>query len=362
LTDESYIKLAIEIAKKGMGSVGPNPLVGCVIIKNERIIGAGFHEKYGGKHAEINAIESAIENVEGSIMFINLEPCNHQGLTPPCTDKIIESKIKRVVVGTLDMNPLVSGSGIKKLKSSGVEVKVGLLENECITLNKFFFKYIISGLPYVTLKVAQTLDGKIADVHGESKWISSAQSRKYVHELRSKYDAVLVGAGTVKKDDPNLTVRLVEGRNPRRIMIDTDLSIKSTNKLYLNNGDKKLIIVTSVKNSDKKNKIKRLTNCGAHLIFVNEEEKNKLNLKEVLKELGKMKISSILVEGGGGVFTSFVKKNIFDEILLFISPKILGSGLPVINNIGVKSIRNALKVKMGNCERIGDDFMVELYK
>jgi diaminohydroxyphosphoribosylaminopyrimidine deaminase/5-amino-6-(5-phosphoribosylamino)uracil reductase len=206
------------------------------------------------------------------------------------------------------------------------------------------------------------LDGKIADEHGESKWISSAQSRKYVHELRSKYDAVLVGAGTVKKDDPNLTVRLVEGRNPRRIMIDTDLSIKSTNKLYLNNGDKKLIIITSVKNSVKKNKIKRLTNCGAHLIFVNEEEKNKLNLKEVLKELGKMKISSILVEGGGGVFTSFVKKNVFDEILLFMSPKILGSGLPVINNIGVKSIRNALKVKIGNCEKIGDDIMVELYK
>jgi diaminohydroxyphosphoribosylaminopyrimidine deaminase/5-amino-6-(5-phosphoribosylamino)uracil reductase len=362
LTDESYIKLAIEIAKKGMGSVAPNPLVGCVIIKNERIVGAGFHEKYGGKHAEINAIESAIESVEGSSMFLNLEPCNHSGLTPPCTDKIIESKIKRVVVGTLDMNPLVSGSGIKKLKSAGIEVKVGILENECVALNKFFFKYIISGLPYVTLKIAQTLDGRIADEHGESKWISSTQSRRYVHDLRSKYDAVLVGAGTVKKDDPNLTVRMVEGRNPRRIVIDTDLSIKSTNKLYLNNSDKKLIIVTSNKNTDKKNKIKRLENCGAHLIFVNEEEKNKLNLKEVLKELGKMKISSILVEGGGCIFTSFVKKNVFDEILLFIGPKILGAGLPVINNIGIKSIRNALKVKIGNCEKIGDDLMVELYK
>ena len=362
MTEESYIKLAIEIAKKGMGFVGPNPLVGCVIIKNERIIGAGFHEKYGGKHAEINAIESAIESVEGSSMYINLEPCNHSGHTPPCTSKIIESKIKRVVVGTLDMNPLVSGNGIKKLKSAGIEVKVGILENECVSLNKFFFKYIISGLPYVTLKVAQTLDGRIADEHGESKWISSTQSRRYVHELRSKYDAVLVGAGTVKKDDPNLTVRLVEGRNPRRIMIDTNLSIKSTNKLYLNNGDKKLIIVTSNKNTDKKNKIKRLENCGAHLIYVNEDEKNKLNLKEVLKELGKMKISSILVEGGGGVFTSFVKKNVFDEILLFMGPKILGTGLPTINNIGIKSLRNALKVKIGNCERIGDDLMVELYK
>lgn len=345
-----------------MGSVSPNPLVGCVIIKNERIIGAGFHEKYGGKHAEINAIDSSIESVEDSTMFINLEPCSHQGLTPPCADKIIESKIKRVVVGTLDMNPLVSGSGIKKLKSAGVEVKVGVLENECIALNKFFFKYITTGLPYVTVKVAQTLDGRIADEHGESKWISSTQSRRYVHDLRSKYDAVLVGAGTVKRDDPNLTVRLVEGRNPRRVIIDTCLSIKSTNKLYLNNGDKKLIIVTSVKNLDRKNKIKRLLNCGAKLVFVNEEEKNKLSLREVLKELGKMKITSVLVEGGGGVFTSFIKKNVYDEILLFMTPKILGAGLPVINNIGIKSIRNALKIKIGNFEKVGDDLMVELNK
>jgi diaminohydroxyphosphoribosylaminopyrimidine deaminase / 5-amino-6-(5-phosphoribosylamino)uracil reductase len=364
LTDESYIKLAIEIAKNGMGYVSPNPLVGCVIIKNERIIGAGFHEKYGGKHAEINAIESAIESVEGSTMYINLEPCSHQGLTPPCADKIIETKIKRVVVGTLDMNPLVSGRGIKKLKSAGVEVKVGVLENECVSLNKFFFKYITNGLPYVTLKAAQTIDGKIADDHGESKWISSAHSRRYVHELRSKFDAVLVGAGTVKQDDPNLTVRLVEGRNPRRIVIDTCLSIKSTNKLYVNNGDKKLIIVTSVNNLHRKNKIKRLYNCGAQIIFVNqdENEKHKLNLKEVLKELAKMHISSILVEGGREVFTSFIKKNLFDDILLFLCPKILGSGLPVINNIGIKSIRNALKIKIGNYEKIGEDLMVELYK
>ncbi|MDR3610635.1 MAG: bifunctional diaminohydroxyphosphoribosylaminopyrimidine deaminase/5-amino-6-(5-phosphoribosylamino)uracil reductase RibD [Ignavibacteriaceae bacterium] len=362
MTDESYIKLAIEIAKKGMGSVAPNPLVGCVIIKNERIIGAGFHEKFGGKHAEINAIESAIENVDGGTMYINLEPCSHQGLTPPCANRIIESKIKRVVVGTLDMNPLVSGRGIKKLKSAGIDVKVGILENECVNLNKFFFKYILSGIPYVTIKVAQTLDGRIADEHGQSKWITSPQSRKFVHELRSKYDAVLVGAGTVKQDDPNLTVRLVEGRNPRRIIIDSNLSIRSTNKLYLNNSDKKLIIVTSVNNLDKKNKLKRLTNAGAHIIFVNEDEKKKLNLKEVLKELGKIKISSVLVEGGGGVFTSFIKKNLFDEILLFISPKFLGAGLPVVNNIGIRSIRNALKLKINNCERIGDDILVELNK
>jgi len=192
LTDESYIRLAVEIAKKGMGNVSPNPLVGCVIIKNDRIIGAGYHERYGGPHAEINAINSAAENVEGSTLYINLEPCSHYGKTPPCTDRLIECKIKRVVIGTMDMNPLVSGDGIKKLKAAGIEVKVGVLEKECIDLNKFFFKYITRKIPFVTLKAACTLDGKIADSSGDSKWISSTASRRYVHYLRSKYDACLL--------------------------------------------------------------------------------------------------------------------------------------------------------------------------
>jgi len=362
LTDESYIKLAIEIAKKGVGYVSPNPMVGCVIIKNERIIGAGFHQKFGEKHAEINAIESAIESVEGSTLYVNLEPCNYQGKTPPCVDRIIESKIKRVVVGTLDMNPLVCGKGIRKLKSAGIEVKVGILEQECISLNKFFFKHIITGMPYVSLKAAQTLDGRIADLHRESKWISSSQSRKYVHELRSKYDAVLIGAGTVKRDDPNLTVRLVEGRNPYRVVLDTALSLRSSNKLFQNNGDKKLIVVTSTNSSEKKNKIKRLTNCGAQIVFVNEDGGKKLDLKSALKELGKLNISSILVEGGGEIFTSFIHKNLFDDIFLFISPKFLGAGLSVINDIGIKSIRNAFKIKIAATEKIGDDLLLELNK
>ncbi len=191
MTDESYIRLAIEIAKKGAGRVSPNPLVGAVVVKNERILGAGFHEKFGGKHAEINAIEKAKESIEGATLFVNLEPCSHYGKTPPCVDRIISEKIKRVVIGTLDMNPLTSGIGVKKLKSAGIDVKVGILENECIGLNKFFFKYITKKLPYVSLKSAQTIDGRIADKSGESAWISSLQSRKYVHSLRAQYDAVL---------------------------------------------------------------------------------------------------------------------------------------------------------------------------
>ena len=247
MTDESYIKLAIELAKKGIGKVSPNPLVGCVIIKDERIIGAGYHEKFGGNHAEINAINSARENLEGAALYINLEPCSHQGKTPPCVDKIIEKKIKRVVVGTLDMNPMISGAGVKKLKAAGIEVKVGLLEKECVELNKFFFKYITKKIPYVTLKVAQTIDGKIADTAGNSKWISSMVSRRRVHSLRTKYDAVLVGAGTVVSDDPSLTVRLTEGRNPKRIILDSNLDLTSEYKIIRNNPDKNLIVVTSKK-------------------------------------------------------------------------------------------------------------------
>lgn len=238
MADESYIQLAIEIAKKGTGSVSPNPLVGCVIIKDNKIIGAGYHQKFGEEHAEINAINSSAESVEGSTLYVNLEPCSHHGKTPPCVDRIIKEKIKRVVIGTLDVNPLVSGNGVKALKKAGVDVKVGVLENECIELNKFFFKYITSKLPYVTLKAAQTLDGMIADKNKNSEWISSKESIKYVHWLRASYDAVLFGSDTAKIDNPKLTVRMVEGRNPYRVVLDSKLSLKTDLYLFKNNFDK----------------------------------------------------------------------------------------------------------------------------
>jgi diaminohydroxyphosphoribosylaminopyrimidine deaminase / 5-amino-6-(5-phosphoribosylamino)uracil reductase len=361
VTDESYIKLAIEIAKKGRGNVSPNPLVGCIIVKGERIIGAGYHEKYGYNHAEINAINSAREDIEGSTLYVNLEPCSHQGQTPPCVDKIIENKIKRVAIGTLDMNPLVCGNGVKKLKAAGIDVKAGILEKDCIALNKFFFKYITKKIPYVTLKIAQTLDGKIADNKGDSKWVSSLLSRRYVHELRSKYDAVLIGSGTVLKDNPSLTVRLTEGRNPKRVVLDTKLRLSTEHKLFSSNNDKNLVIVTSNKNKSKERKIRKIKSKGAGIVFV-REDKGKLNLKNVLKELAKLKISSVLVEGGKEVFSSFIKENLFDDLYVFISPKILGNGIPAVSDIGIKSIGKSLKAKFVNAEMIGDDILVELTK
>jgi diaminohydroxyphosphoribosylaminopyrimidine deaminase / 5-amino-6-(5-phosphoribosylamino)uracil reductase len=360
LTDESYIKLAIELAKKGIGKVSPNPLVGCVIIKDERIIGAGYHEKFGGNHAEINAINSAQENLEGATLYINLEPCSHQGKTPPCVDKIIERKMKRVVVGTLDMNRLVSGAGVKKLKAAGIEVKVGLLEKECVELNKFFFKYITKKIPYVTLKAAQTIDGKIADTAGNSKWVSSVSSRRYVHSLRAKYDAVLIGSGTVLADDPSLTVRLTEGRNPKRIVLDSNLILTSDYKIIRNNADKNLIVVTSKKNISKKRRIKKLNSLGAKVLFVRENKNGMINLKSAMLELAKHEIASVLVEGGSEIYTSFVRENFFDNIVLFVSPKILGPGLSFVNAFGNGTLKNALKVKFESVETIDEDLLVEL--
>jgi diaminohydroxyphosphoribosylaminopyrimidine deaminase / 5-amino-6-(5-phosphoribosylamino)uracil reductase len=362
LTDESYIKLAIEIAKKGDGKVSPNPMVGCIVVKNDRILGAGFHERFGAKHAEVNAIEKAGPNTEGATLYTNLEPCSHFGKTPPCVDLIISSKIKKVVVGTLDMNPQISGKGVKKLKSAGIEVKVGILENECIALNKFFFKYITKKLPYVTLKAAQTIDGKIADKAGESSWISSVPSRKYVHSLRAVYDAVLVGAGTVLKDDPKLTVRLAEGRNPKRVILDPGLDLKLSHKLFTKNSDKNLIVVASKKSIAKKRRVNKLISLGITLLFVKDQKDDRINLKNALRELHKLGIASVLVEGGSQVFTSFIKENLFDDIITFISPKILGCGIPVVNNLGIKQLQKSLKLKINNVEKIGDDVLVEFYK
>jgi diaminohydroxyphosphoribosylaminopyrimidine deaminase/5-amino-6-(5-phosphoribosylamino)uracil reductase len=359
LTDESYIQLALEIAKKGIGEVSPNPLVGCILVKNDRIIGAGFHQKFGANHAEINAFENAKESVDGGTLFINLEPCSHYGKTPPCVDQIIEKKIKRVVIGTLDMNPLVSGNGVKKLKSAGIDVKVGVLENECINLNKFFFKYITKKIPYISLKAAQTLDGKIADIKGGSQWISSMPSRKFVHHLRANYDAVLVGAGTVDKDDPSLTVRLTDGRNPNRIILDSTLNLKPDKKLFYRNGDHKTILVTSSTNEGKR-KVKKFLSLGVKVLFAKPDKDGSLNLKNVMKELAKNQIASVLVEGGSRVFSSFLRSNLYDDIFLFISPKLIGKGIPLVENIGVKSIKKSLKVKIRNYELIGEDLMLQL--
>jgi len=359
VTDESYIKLTLEIAKKGIGSVSPNPLVGAVLVKEGKIIGAGYHQKYGEAHAEINAIKSASESVEGATLFVNLEPCSHFGKTPPCVDALLESKIDKVVIGTLDMNPLVCGSGIQKLKENGIEVKVGILENECIELNKFFFKNVTKKTPYVTLKAAITIDGKIADGSYQSKWISSIASRKQVHKLRAEYDSVLIGANTVNKDDPQLSVRLVEGRNPKRIILDPQLKSCIERKIF--HSEKNVLLITSVEKKDTV-KVKTLKNLGVNFLFVKTDEMKQFHLKTVLKKMSDQNIASILVEGGAKVYNAFIKENLFDEMQIFIAPKLLGNGIQFLSDFGIKEMSKARKLIIHSFEKYDEDLLLNLRK
>jgi len=357
---KTYIQLTIELAKKGIGLVSPNPLVGAVIVKDDKIIGVGYHAKCGENHAEINAFNNCKESPEGATLYVNLEPCSHYGKTPPCTDAIIKNKIIKVVIGTTDPNPLVSGKGVKALREAGIEVITGIMEKECLELNKFFFKSITEKVPYVTLKIAQTLDSKIADNSFHSKWITSAESRTYVHELRANYDAVLVGSNTVNIDNPELSVRLLEGRNPKRIILNSKLNLSLDKKIFSFKDDNTIIVCS---NEEKENK--KLSNeyekNGIKVLFCDVNKKGKIKIKSVLTELYSLGITSILVEGGNKVFSSFVKKGLFDEIDVFISPKILGTGVPSFSNLGIDKLSNSVSVRLNKVSTLGDDVLL-VYK
>jgi len=288
-----------------------------------------------------------------------LEPCSHFGKTPPCVDALLESKIKKVVIGTLDMNPLVCGSGIQKLKENGIEVKVGILENECIELNKFFFKNVTKKTPYVTLKAAITIDGKIADGSYQSKWISSIASRKQVHKLRAEYDSVLIGANTVNKDDPQLSVRLVEGRNPKRIILDPQLKSCIERKIF--HSEKNVLLITSVEKKDTV-KVKTLKNLGVNFLFVKTDEMKQFHLKTVLKKMSDQNIASILVEGGAKVYNAFIKENLFDEMQIFIAPKLLGNGIQFLSDFGIKEMSKARKLIIHSFEKYDEDLLLNLRK
>ncbi len=359
--DEFYLARCLQLALKGRGYVSPNPMVGCVIVKDNKIIGEGYHARYGEEHAEANAIKNATESVEDATLYVNLEPCVHYGKTPPCVDLIIESKIKRVVIGTIDPNPLVNGKGIEKLRQAGIEVKVGVLENESKKLNEAFFKYITQKIPFVALKIAQTIDAKIADIEGNSKWITSEQSLHYVHQLRNEYDAVLIGSRTAKLDNPNLTVRLVEGRNPFRVILDSALGLPLELKVFSDEFTDKTIVFTSASSfKNKKEKIEKLNSLGIKVIPV-KSRRRKLDLKEVLEKLAESGIASVLVEGGGKIFTEFIKQKLVDKVYIFIAPKILGRGIPSISNIGIKSIDDILTLKEISIQTFGDDVLITGY-
>ncbi len=356
--DERYMKLALSLAKKAKGRTSPNPMVGAVIVHDGQIVGSGYHQKAGTPHAEIHAIASAGNKAKGATIYVNLEPCSHYGRTGPCTQAIIEAGISRVVMAMLDPNPLVNGKGKEILEKHGIEVKSGVLEKEARELNEAFIKYITTGLPFVILKSAMSLDGKIATVSGQSKWISSEESRHKVHEIRDEVDAILVGIGTVIKDDPSLTTRLPDnsGRDPIRIVLDSNARIPLSSKvLNIQSNAKTIIAVTKNAPSDKVSELKKY----AEVLTV-ADKNGKIDLQDLMFKLGNMQITSVLIEGGSEVNASALNQRIVDKIMIFIAPKIIGgrNAIGPIGGDGILEISEAIKVDNLSASKIGEDILL----
>lgn len=358
--DEFYMKRALELAVKGIGMVNPNPMVGAVIVKDNKVIGEGFHEKYGHAHAERNAVKNAVEDIEGATVYVTLEPCAHYGKTPPCVDLLIEKKVRKVVIGMLDPNPLVAGKSIKKLKENNIEVKVGVKEKECRKLNEVFIKYITTKKPFVIMKAGISIDGKIATSSGESKWITSERSRLHSHELRNRMSGIMVGINTVLSDDPSLTYRGEhKGKDPLRIIIDSTLKVPFESKVikYNNNNT----IVACVENTDliKKEKLEKM---GVKIIET-KSKKGKVDLQEVVEKLGKEKIDSILLEGGGTLNFSALKEEIVDKVRFYIAPKIIGgeNSKNSVSGQGFYNLDDCVNLKDMSYEQMGNEIVVEGY-
>jgi diaminohydroxyphosphoribosylaminopyrimidine deaminase/5-amino-6-(5-phosphoribosylamino)uracil reductase len=357
--DIKYMKRAIALARKGMGKTSPNPMVGAVVVKRRRIVGEGFHQFFGGSHAEVIALAGLTKRqTNGATLYVNLEPCCHYGKTPPCSDPILKIGIPRIVIGIIDPNPYVNGQSIHEFKKHGIEVITGILEKECRELNRGYLKYITTGLPWVTVKIAQTLDGKIADPLGQSRWISGESFRKAVHRLRASHDAVLVGIGTVKKDNPRLTVREVKGPQPRRIILDPHLRISEDSALLQNITISPVWIITS-KNADSKRKT-TLSSMGVKILTLTNSAPP-FGWEPILRLLGNNGITSVLVEGGGNVFTGILRENLADRLIICISPKLLGNNaFSSIGNLEISSLNEAINYRIIMQRRIGYDVWIEL--
>ncbi|MCX7833898.1 MAG: bifunctional diaminohydroxyphosphoribosylaminopyrimidine deaminase/5-amino-6-(5-phosphoribosylamino)uracil reductase RibD [Ignavibacteria bacterium] len=333
--NEKYILKCINLATNGLGRTSPNPLVGCIIVKNNRIIGRGYHKYYGGAHAEINAINDALkrkENLEGSTLYVNLEPCCHYGKTPPCTNEIIKNKIKNVVIGMEDPNPLVSGKGIKQLRNAGIKVEYGIKKDECIELNKTYIKNICDKLPYVSLKIAQSIDGKISLTNNESKWITNPDSRKYVKKLRNQYDAILIGHNTALLDNPSLLPEDLSKIPYRIVLSDTPEKLPATHKLFSDKYSSKTLILFS--------------------------EISKKGYRKILKTLYRMNIYNILVEGGAFIFSKFIEYKLFDDIFLFVANKIIGKGISPFEMYSITNLKKTQTLKLNYSKRIQDDLLI----
>lgn len=356
--DKKYMEMALEIARNGLGHVNPNPLVGAVVVKDGEVVGTGYHGMYGGPHAEVYALNEAGEKAKGADIYVTLEPCSHYGKTPPCAKKIIESEIKRCFVGSIDPNPLVSGKGVELLRRSNIEVCTGVLKEECDKMNKVFFKYMKEGMPYLFLKCAITLDGKIAAKNGDSKWISNEIAREKVQFYRNKFMGLMVGIGTVLSDNPRLTARIENGVDPVRIIIDPHLKINESFNIVADNYDKKTIVITSENNKNLP-KYMELENRFA-ISFITFPDYDFL-IRDILKKLGEAGIDSVLLEGGEKLISKAFSENVIDAGEIFISDKILGdsAGKSFISGFSRESISDSIVLKNIKYNLYGNNVGVE---
>lgn len=353
---EKYMRRAIELAKKGIGFVNPNPLVGAVIVKNGEIIGEGYHAKYGELHAERNAIKNCKSDMSGADMFVTLEPCCHYGKNPPCTDAVIESGVKRVFVGSSDPNPLVAGKGIEILRNSGIEVVESFLKDECDELNDIFFHYITTNTPYVIMKAAVSLDGKIAAKSGDARWITNEKSRAHTHETRKRVSAIMVGVNTVIADDPMLNCRTENPSNPIRVICDSNLRIPLNSQIVKTAHEIPTIIAAV---SDNTEKAKELQKFGIEIIKTAENNR-RVDFVDLMKKLGERKIDSVLIEGGGTLHASALKSGIVNKLHVYIAPKIIGSdGKNAVAEMGIEKVCDAIQFKNPQITRFDDDVLLE---
>lgn len=357
MQDKEYMKKALLLAKKGQDFVSPNPLVGAVVVKNGKIIGQGYHQKYGDLHAERKALESCIQSPQDATMYVTLEPCCHFGKTPPCCDAIINSGIKKVVVATLDPNPLTSGKGIKALKTAGIEVMVGKLERDSQAMNEVFFHYIKTKTPFVVMKYAMTADGKIATATGKSKWITGEKARENVHKDRSRYSAIMVGVQTVIADNPMLTSRIENAKNPVRIICDTSLRTPINSQIIKTSNNIKTIIATSSTNNELKEKFK---NQGCKIIEIPQKNSH-IDLQVLMQKLGQMQIDSILLEGGSTLNFSALNSEIVNKVQAYVSPKIFGGecAKTPVGGVGFLSPDKCIKLVDKTVEIFDDDILIQ---
>ena len=372
IMNEQYMRRAIELARKGAGFVSPNPMVGAVIVKDGRIIGEGYHERCGQLHAERNAFAALTEDAEGATIYVTLEPCCHYGKTPPCTEAIIENKIAKVVIGSRDPNPLVSGKGAKILREAGIEVVEDFMRKECDEINPIFFHYITKRIPFVSMKYAMTMDGKIATKTGASKWITGEESREDVQRLRHEHRGIMVGIGTVLADDPMLNCRMEGGRNPIRIIADSHLQIPEDSNLVKTASDIETIVVTTYSKdkgiSDDEygkiiEKINRLEKAGILILTVAEKDGH-ICLSDMMSKLGEKQIDSILLEGGGTLNDSMLRDGFVNRAYVYIAPKVFGGtdAKTPVEGVGVCELSEATYFNMVDSKQFGADLRITYIK